>query len=215
MKKLLGTIVITGLIFAQSCKDDNDKLSFDVDIIIKSLNYYPNDSISMTFFITSIAGKSPYEYNWLNPNTFKGEGPFIININDDISIELEVVDANKTKVQFHYEILKDTLDKLKYDYRNAFIGFYNCEVKHRWVIDSNGTWITHYNIYQDTIEVIKNSNYKMINISSLTNLNFNFRDSTFMGYHTDGKLSADSIRYYYFATPAALSSWNYKGAKIK
>ena len=216
VKNIIVIMVITALILLHSCKNENEQLSFNVDIDFINLVCYPNDSISTTFVIAPSGGKAPYMYNWINPGSFVGEGPFTMHVKNNIMLELEVVDANNTNVKFQYEIIKDTIDPLKYDYRNAFAGFYDCDVNYRWVEDSNGTWISHHRNYQDTIEVIKNGDFQMINISTVQpDLNFNYNDSTFRGYHTSGKFHNDSIAFNYFATPVALYSWDYKGGKIK
>jgi hypothetical protein len=199
----------------RTLKDEIKSLNVDFKII--DLIYYPDDSIPLTFMITSTNGIQPYNYNWINPDTLVGEGPFTIDLSNNSIFYVEVKDADNNKVILHYEIRKDTIDRLKYDYRNDFIGLYNCEVIYSWVVDSNGIYIgRNYDIYQDTIEVIKHSDFQKINISNVvSDLNFSYRDSTFSGYHTSGKFKGDSIIFYFFATPAALYSWNYKGLKIK
>ncbi len=215
MRKFLKILVLFSIFFSQACKKDTEPLNFKTDIRITNLICYQNDSISMTFLITSTGGKSPYIYNWINPDSLTGEGPFTINIQNNIILEVETIDANQNKIKFQYEIKKDTIDPLKYDYRNAFIGFYDCEVKHRWAEDSSGTYITHQNIYQDTIEVTKNSDFGMLNISDQHDLVFNYRDSTFSGYHAYGEFQNDSITFYYYFTPVGLVNYTYKGKKIK
>jgi len=225
MKKLFEILIIIALLFVQSCKDENVQLIFDVDITFQHLIYYPNDSISMTFLMSSSGGESPYAYNWVNPDTLVGEGPFTIDISNDILLELEVIDANNTKVEFNYEIFKDTIERLKYDYRNNFMGFYDCVVLNQWVEELSDTMIIHLSTSQETIEVIKHDDFQKIKIINwfsemnpnfwLCDLDFNFNDSTFNGYHTYGRFHADSIMFYYYSTPVALSSSDYKGVKIK
>lgn len=141
-------------------------------------------------------------------------GSITINIQNDILIYVEVIDANQTKMKLQFEVKKDTIDSLKYDYRNAFIGLYDCLVQHSWVEDSSGTFITHQNIYQDTIMVSKNIDFEMLNIANLTDLDFNYIDDTFIGYHASGGFQNDSIKFYYFFTPAGLENYTYKGKKL-
>ncbi len=216
MKTVFKLLLLTAMFLSHSCKDDDEQLSLNASIIFTSIVCYPNDSISTTFIIVATGGKSPYIFNWTHPESFVGEGPFTMNITSNTMLTLEVVDANNAKLDFQYEILKDTIDPSKYDYRNAFTGFYNCEVKYQRVVDSSGIWVTRRSTYNDTIEVKKHSDFQRIIVSDwLPDLNFNYRDSTFSGYHTYGKFENDSITFSYYQTPVAMYSWHYSGGKIK
>lgn len=214
MKTLINIFLFLFIIFSQACNKDKEQLDFDIEIIFTDLIFYPNDSISITFFIEPKGGTPPYKFNWINPQLIDSKGPFTIIIADDYVFDLTVIDANNTHINFQYEILKDTIDRLKYDYRNSLIGNYNCQVLHRWVEDSNGIYIPYENIFQDTIEVTKNNDFEMINISDFLNLNLNFRDSTFQGYHLNGKFHLDSINFFYYISPVGLVNYSYKGIKI-
>jgi len=215
MKTVFKLLLLTALFLSHSCKGEDEQLSLKASINFTSIVCYPNDSISTTFIIVATGGKSPYIFNWTHPESFIGEGPFTMNIKYNTLLTVEVIDANNAKVDFQYEIVKDTIDPSKYDYRNAFTGMYNCEVNHRWVEDSSGTWVSRHSAYNDTIVVKKHSDFQMIIISDwLPDLNLNYRDSTFSGYHTYGKFENDSIRFNYFQTPVAMYSWDYKGGKI-
>ncbi len=210
MKTILKFVVLMSFFFIISCRKDTDKLTFDVSMNITSLICYPNDSISMTFYVNSSNGKAPYNYNWINPDTFAGEGPFTINININILLDLEVIDANNTKMRFRYEIKKDTIDSLKFDYRNAYTGLYDCTVNY---CDAHQNPAV-YSTYQDTIDIFKHNDFKMLQISNIQEVDFNFRKLTFGGYHLSGKFKNDSIKFYYFLTPAAIYNYTYKGKKI-
>lgn len=214
MKKYFRLFILFILVFSLSCKDDNESLNFKNDIKITNLVCYPDESIMMTFSLTSTGGNPPYTYHWITPDTLVGKGPFTINITNNPLLELEAIDANLTKIKFQYTVQKDTIDPLKYDYRNSFLGFYNCQVVHRWAEFSDGTFISHEEIYRDTIEVTKNSDFTKINISDKPNLKMDYKDSTFEGYHLNGKFYQDSISLYDFVTPAGLHNFSYKGKKI-
>jgi hypothetical protein len=164
----------------------------------------------MTFVISSMNGKAPYKYNWNKPDTFSGEGPFTIHINSNISLDVEVVDADNSKIEFLYEIKKDTIDSLKYDYRNAYVGFCNCTVNY---VDAHQNPAV-YSTYQDTIEVLKHRDFKKLQISNIQDVDFYFKKLTFGGYHLSGQFKNDSIGFYYYLTPAAIFSYTYKGVKI-
>jgi hypothetical protein len=202
-----------------SCKQENkdakENVDFNVRLEISGLQYYPNDSISMSFRIKSSNGIAPYTCKWINPDTLIGEGPFTICLTGNLLLDVEVLDAGLNKMEFHYEILKDTIDFRKNDYRNVLTGFYKCEVVYHWATeDSPGNFITHDSIYHDTIEISKHSDVKMLKISDFPDVNYNFINSSFDGYHLSGYFKNDSIIFYYFATPVALYNWTYKGGKI-
>lgn len=205
------------LVVCFSCKTDDKDLKensdFNTELEIISLLCYPNDSISMSFRINSSNGTAPYNYKWLQPDTLVGEGPFTIWLKNNLLLDVEVFDADQNKMKFHYEILKDTIDLQKNDYRNVVTGLYTCEVLFNSATVDSGHIIPHDSIYQDTIEISKHSDVKMLKISYY-DVNYNFRNSSFDAYHLSGYFKDDSISFYYFQTPIALKNWTYKGKKI-
>ena len=215
------SIIILCILLFASCEkgkevitpDNNDVdsiKSFDVDLAISELIYYPNDSISLTFSVNPTKGIAPYVYEWINTKTFVGEGPFTMNIVDSIVLEVNITDSENTKVNFRHHILRDTIDPLKYDYRNVYIGFYKCDVTHCYSF-------TICESYKDTIEIAKHEDFSMLQVSHLihtSDVDFYFINSTFSGYHIYGIFNSDSIYMLYTESPIHLSSWEYTGKKL-
>jgi len=145
--KAINTLLLVLVIILQSCNKEDDTPTINNEFHVSSLICYPNDSISVTFLITSSGGKAPYTYFWINPDTLNGNGPFKLPIDKDLDLQLEVTDANNVKVNFQYGIKKDTIDILKYDYRNPIIGLYKCEVIYHGIVnDTSGNWTTETKI---------------------------------------------------------------------
>jgi len=210
MKTNQEILVLIFFLLFLSCKKDTEKLPFKVELYCTDLLCFPEDSISMTFYLNSSNGKAPYNYNWNNPDTFIGGGPFTINIITDVLIDVNVFDGNNNKIEFQCEIKKDTIDSLKYDYRNTYVGLYDCTVNY---CDAHQDPAV-YSTYQDTIEIIKHSNFKMLQILNIQDVDFNFKKLTFWGYHLSGKFKNDSIEFNYYLTPAAIYRYTYKGKKL-
>jgi hypothetical protein len=198
--KLLCIAILILLNF--SCeKDHNPRLDFEFQTI--EVYYYPDKHISMTFNIIPKSDKGPFLLKWFNPDSLKEEGPYTINLSDNLMLDFEILDAQNISQRFTYEIETDTIDSLKYDYRNNYIGTYSCDVT------SSYEGSTKY--YQDTLIVIKNNAFNMLNIltrfdiinnyegNKMTYLNSNgyvsYPTGEFYGYHSGVSFSNDSIHY--------------------
>jgi hypothetical protein len=222
MNTFFKIVILNAIITFFSCEKSNPgnedikkNVDFNVNLELSALTCYPDDSILMTFRINSTNGIAPYMYNWINPDSLVGGGPFTVGLKSNLVLNGEVFDADSNKMEFHYEVLRDTIDFLEFDYRNRVVGLYDCRVVYRATTqDILGNFITHETIYQDTIEVSKHSEFKMLKISNLPDVNYNFKDLSFEAYHTSGHFKADSISLYYFQTPVGLYNWTYKGKKL-
>lgn len=202
-----------------SCKKDevvdNSNDNFMVNINVTNLICFPNDSISLTFLINVTNGIPPYSYNWIKPSNFVGAGPFTINVKSDVTLDLEVSDGVNSKVKYLYEIQKDTIDSLKYDYRNTYIGNYKCEVTYRWATqDSSGVFQCYDTTYQDTLSASKHAQFDMLKISNIPDVQYYSKASVFLGPHTTVTFTSDSISIYFSLTPVGLYNWTYKGKKL-
>jgi len=214
-------LILASFILLCSCKKQGEEVhansnKFKVGIGISSLVCFPDDSISLSFQINAADGKPPYSYNWINPAGLKGAGPFTINVKSDVTLQVEVVDSIDDKVNLQYLIKKDTIDSLKYDFRNMFTGIYACEVIYRWAtLDSNGVIHGHDTTYSDTLTVSKHAQFNMLKISNLPDVKYYARPSKFIGFRTTVTFTGDTIDAYYYQTPLALYNWTFKGIKIK
>ncbi|MCJ7450041.1 MAG: hypothetical protein MUO72_20400, partial [Bacteroidales bacterium] len=184
--------------------------NFNSTLQVDRLICYPNDSISFTFEISVTGGQGIYAFNWINPDTLNGKGPITIYLKENLSLKVEISDSLNGKVLFDFQVKKDTIDSLIYDYRNEYIGFYDCTVNYKDSYQNP----TVYSTYKDTIEVIKHSNFKKLQISNIQDVDFNFKKLTFWGYHLSGKFQNDSIEFYYYMTAMAMFSYTYNGKKL-
>lgn len=220
MTRYIFLCLITGMIiFIVACKkqevsDQDTKMkTFDVSIEISDLTYFPGDSISMTFSVKANDGTPPYKYYWHTPDTLSGSGPYTIQLKKDFTADLTVKDVNNTTVDFQYTLLKDTIDSLKYDYRNPYLGLYKCKVKY---CDYNSYDTVYCTIGKDTLLVSKedvHTDFTQL-YTSVARVDFNFKTLSFSGYHTCGYFYGDSIYVYTYLTPIALYTYEYWGSKI-
>jgi len=185
-----------------SCeKDRNPKINFEFRAT--GIISYPDKHISITFDVVPEVDKEHCTINWYSPDSLKGNGPYTINISGNLMLDFEIYDNQNTTQRFQYEIKADTIDSLKYDYRNNYIGTYSCSAAY----SNNGS--TEY--YKDTLTVVKNNAFNMLNIltkqdiannyegSKMIYLNSNGFNSSpaggFFGYHSGASFYTDSIHY--------------------
>lgn len=163
----------------------------------------------MSFKIIPKGGNPPYFIKWFEPATFLGEGPFSVKLINDMVLDFELQDSDKAINRLSHKILKDTIDSLKYDYRNMYIGTYTCEVKY--------TYIDSVKYYKDTLSVSKMNDFKSILISKKNNnwgmiyLSLN----QFYGYHRGVTFRNDSKFFSESGPLGAYYTNTYKGSKIK
>ncbi|MCF8381382.1 MAG: hypothetical protein K9H49_17545 [Bacteroidales bacterium] len=188
--------------FTFSCeKESSPKLNFK--FFATDIVYYPEKHVSITFDIIPVGDNDPYTLSWVQPDSLNEVGPFTININSNLILDFEIMDKENTTERFSYEIKIDTLDSLKYDYRNDYTGMYCCNVS------SSYDGVVNY--YEDTITVVKNSIFSRLNILTRNDIAKNYEgnvmyylntggstsypDGNFYGYHSGVLFSNDSIHY--------------------
>lgn len=204
MIKILSCIIVL-LLSIMACEKETE-LSFDFQVI--EIVCFPNDIIYMTFKIIPEGGKEPYQIKWNEPSNFQGEGPFSVKINSDLSLNFMIQDSENISKRLSYEIKKDTIDSLKYDYRNRYIGTYSCDVVY--------SYIDSFRYYNDNLTVSKTDGFRNILITNNENdWGMNYLDSNqFYGYHRGVTFSNDSI---YFSESGPLGFYytnTYKGIRI-
>jgi hypothetical protein len=218
--KLLFTVILILINF--SCEKENI-IKLDFEFQTTEIIYYPDKHILMTFNILPKGGKEPYTFKWVNPDSLKQEGPFAINISGNQILDFEILDVNNHSQRFTYEINADTIDSNKYDYRNKYIGKYRCKVTYSSTDGSTKQ-------YQDTLSVIKNSSFNMLNIltksdmknnysgNKMTYLNsngyYNSPTGAFYGYHSGVSFANDSIYYSVQGPLADYYSFDFDGILI-
>jgi len=218
MNGYFNIVLFLSLFCMVSCENNNttqENKDFNVDLEISNLICFPDDSICMTFGLRVSDGVVPYAYNWFHPDTLTGAGPFSLGLRGNLLLNAEVTDADGNTMVIHKEILKDTIDFPRYDYRNRYAGFYECDVVYHWTTEETpGNWVTRTEVFKDTIEVLKPADTRTLKIWNIQDVSLNYRDMSFTGYHADGYFREDSIHFYYFATPVGLYNWSYDGKKL-
>ncbi len=217
MKNVINSLTITRLIlyltfpfillFGIISCERKPELSFDFQAL--DIVYFPDSEIYMSFKIIPKGGNPPYFIKWFEPATFLGEGPFSVKLINDMVLDFELQDSDKAINRLSHKILKDTIDSLKYDYRNMYIGTYTCEVKY--------TYIDSVKYYQDTLLVSKMNDFKSLLISKKNN-NWGMiylSPDQFYGYHRGVTFRNDSIFFSESGPLGAYYTNTYKGRKIK
>lgn len=214
--RALFVIQTTILLILFGCNDKPDDYEnlIQAECIVNELVCFPNDSISMEFELSILAEKKPYSIQWITPDTLKGSGPFTIDVVDDVRLEMIITDYEDQQFEFIHLIHKDTIDSLKYDYRDSYTGLYECEVHYNDYYSTPQFDTT----YHDTLEISKDEIFTGLQIDPgiTASVEFDFKSLTFNGYHTDGKFhDEDSVYYFYYGTPIALYTWVFNGKKIR
>ncbi len=201
MKKLFYLVVL--LIIGFSCrKEKNPELGFDFST--QQIVCYPKNNTFITFSIKPKGTNSPFTVKWNEPSGYLGEGPFKLALAANFVLDFDIIDAENSSQKFTYPITKDTIDSLKYDYRNQYTGNYNCHVTFSY----NGTVVNSV----DTITVAKNNDFAMLNVS-YSQMIYNQSDG-FYGYHSAASFRNDSIYYYQSGPLGYYYTYVYKGIKI-
>lgn len=218
--KILYLTILT--LISYSCKKENNP---EIDFVFntKEIIYYPDKHISITFEIKPKYDLGTYSIHWYNPDTLIGVGPKKISITRNLSLDFEISDNKNTVKRFQYEIKADTIDSIRYDYRNNYIGTYYCNVTYSFKDSTNH--------YQDTLTVIKNNSFKMLNILNRNDIknnyvgnemtyrnsngNYSYPAGRFNGYHSVVLFSNDSIHYSKSGSLGFYYTNTYEGIKIK
>ncbi len=217
IRVILLLITLTGFGLLISCKKDlteAPRSDFKADLLINKLICYPNDSTSLSFELSPKEGNGLYSYKWILPDTFTGSGPFVVNLVEDLKISVTIKDSNLKQLDFSSIILKDTIDSLKYDYRNDFIGDYICDIDNSWPQVVNSNWEILHKRERDTITVYKSQLFS--NIIVFNELKY-YKENKFGrndgSEWTNVSFTEDSVYYYYSRLARYWSK--IKGKKLK
>jgi len=177
-------------------------------IQVRDIIYYPEKNIFIDFEVIPEGSFKPLAVLWHQPSGLQGYGPFTISISKKLLMDFEIRDANQNLERFTYEINPDTIDSLKYDYRNHYSGRYHCKVTHHY----NGS----YSYFVDTLTVEKRPVYTELSILAKSGnyTMYYLSPENFYGYHSGLIFSADSI---YFTASGPLGYYytnTYEGKRI-
>ncbi|HET6556475.1 MAG TPA: hypothetical protein VFG54_04115 [Prolixibacteraceae bacterium] len=179
MKVLISGVIACALF--QNCHKESyePRNDFKADLLVKRLICYPNDSISLSFELLPKDGNGSYSYQWMMPDTMKGSGPFTVNLNEDLKILVKIRDAKSKQLDYTHIIQKDTIDSLKYDYRNHIIGNYICDYQEWYPTSTDSGWVHIRNKYRDTLIVYKSEVFNNIACNIFNELTFNRKTNKF------------------------------------
>lgn len=216
-------IFLVLLLTGASCHKTETKKESDFQLVVNKLIFYPEKHVALNFTIAPIDETEPYTLKWYNPDSLTGTGPHTLRFSENTLVDFEVLIPGLASKRFSWQVLFDTIDSVKYDYRNNYEGRYICEVKST----SNGTTVT----YQDTLNVLKNSVFPRVNIQNRTDIQQqwegnvmiyqnangfnNSADGEFFGYHSGVTFRNDSLFYTISGPLGNYYTMVYKGIKIK
>ena len=228
IKKILQTKLSAGIFYltilvliGYSCKKENDT-EIDFTYNASEIIYYPDKHISIVFDIKPKYDIGSYQIKWFTPDTLSGKGPFKIMITGNLVLDFEISDDKNNVKRFQYEVKADAVDSVEYDYRNDYIGTYFCNVTYT----HNGS--TEY--YQDTLTVVKNNDFVMLNILTRNDIEngyegnkmiynnangyYNSPTGSFFGYHSWVSFRDDSIHYSASGPLGNYYTNTYEGVKL-
>jgi hypothetical protein len=214
-------IIMIFMAFAVICsfhackKSDNDHIyNLKVNCKTTSLYCYPEGRILWSFLVNVENGVPPYNFNWISPETTSTGDTFTLDITKNSVIRLEIEDAGKNRGKLSLEVKQDTIDSLKYDYRNQFIGEYMGTTT-----DSYYDWHTmpapEYTSTIDTFTILKAEKFSQVMLSSW-NLDFDFNTRAFSYLSpslSNATLHNDTL--YFYSHPGLYDSHSFTGIKIE
>lgn len=210
------------VLISYSCENDKDNDPIiDYEYTSNEIIYYPDKHISIVFDLKPRYDLGNYTINWYNPDSLTGKGPFKIIISNNAVLDFEISDEKNNVKRFQHEVKAEN-DSVKYDYRNDYTGTYSCYVTH----SNNGI----LNYYQDTLTVVKNNAFNMMNILTKHDIENNFVGNmmiyhnsngfnnsptgSFFGYHAGASFANDSIHYIVSGPLGYYYSDSYVGVKM-
>lgn len=207
MRTIILLIAIISITSLKCCNHSND---FSSEIVVNRLVYYPEDSISLEFELLIEVEYEPYSLKWIEPDTFKGTGPFTVNINEDLLLDVLISDAEGYQFEFMQVILKDTIDSLKYDYRNVYYGEYDCEVFFDDYYNGNDS------SYKEIVTITRDESFTYLTFNSNYRARFDYLTGYFYHNRMRGRfLPDDSILFHRWISPEPIfETWSYRGKKI-
>lgn len=212
MKFMLFVFIIT--LYACGKKGDDHIYNLKVSYKTNNLYCYPEKKILWSFLLDVENGVPPYNYNWISPEiTYEGDTVNIDLTNNPV-IHLEIEDAEKNWGKLTLKIRNDTIDSLKYDYRNQFIGEY-IGLMTEYYYDWHMMPAPVYTSVTDTFLVQKAEKFSQVKLK-YRNLDFDFNTRTFSYvYPAYSYTYIHNDTLYYYAHSGLYDSYHFTGIKIK
>jgi hypothetical protein len=217
---LLFLVLVSGI----SCVKEDDipvppnPDSFELRLSVDKIVCYPNDSIRLTYAVATLGALAPLTYTWIQPLTNSGAGPFNVQLSADQPILLEVTDARAITRRLETIIQKDTIDSLRYDWRELYLADYTgLKTIQQLVQDSLGNWIMVTNTYTDTVTVSKEPFYfSQLKFSICPScICTDYTQHQFLGYHTGLHFTPQLDSLYIGYQPGLGPYWvSFRGKKI-
>lgn len=179
LKVLISLSIVCALFHSCDKEFDEPRSDFKADLLVDRLICYPNDSISLSFELVPKEGNGPYSYQWIMPDTMKGNGPFTVNLKQDLKILVKITDADSKQLDYTYIVKKDTIDSLRYDYRNPIIGSYISDFKEWYPVLTTSGWEQVRNNYRDTLFIHKSEKFNTVVCGNYNELTYNRKTHIF------------------------------------
>jgi hypothetical protein len=204
--KILISLIMTLFLVNLSCEK---KAEIRSTVQITETVCYPDDNIYVTFSVIPEGGSEPYQIKWYEPADFEGPGPFSVNLTADLTLDFEIRDSEGALKRFSNKIDRDTIDSLKYDYRNRYAAVYCCDVMNYYA--------GNVKYYKDTLTVTKADEFRNLTISNKSvNWGMIYLDSNqFFGYHSGVTFNNDSISFSESGPLGYYYTNTYTGIKLK
>lgn len=208
--------VVFAAISLYACKKNEDDHIYSLKVNYKTIGLYcyPESRIQWSFSVYVENGVPPYHYNWIRPEITSEGDTFAIDITENPVIRLEIEDAEENWGKLNLKIKKDTIDSLKYDYRNLYIGEYR-GMTTAYYYDWHSMPGPEYTLYADTFFVQKAEKFSQVMINTWK-LDFDYNSSTFSylnGGYANSHLYNDTL--YLYSHTGLYDSHTFIGTKIK
>jgi hypothetical protein len=196
-------------------KNENDHIyNLKVNYKTNNLYCYPEGRIIWSLLLDVENGVPPYNYNWISPEIANEGDTVIIDLTTNQVIHLEIEDAEKNRGRLNLKIRNDTIDSLKYDYRNQYIGEY-IGVMTDYYYDWHMMPAPVYTNTVDTFFVQKTDKFSQVMLHYwVLDFDFNTRSFSYIfPSYAYAYLRNDSLIYY--SHTGLYESYYFTGIKIK
>ncbi|MBL7900544.1 MAG: hypothetical protein JNK73_00995 [Bacteroidia bacterium] len=176
---------------------------------VNSAVCFPFDSCVIRFSLDIKGMTPPIQVTWMEPSVLNGTSDLSILLETDQKLMARLQDAQSNSVLLDTVLRKANFDSLVYDYRLPVLGKYKGLSGSSQMYFDGVNWVHIYGpSVPAELEIIKDANFKAIKLKGFgidLPMWYNFNSSTFIGYHTNGKFSMDSVFISY--QPGLGPSW--------
>lgn len=188
-----------------SCSKDKAAVPVSSDVPAKvsvgakvnSAVCYPYDSCIVHFSLEIKGFTPPIQVTWLEPNVLNGASDLSILLGTEQKLKARVEDAQSHMLMLDTVFRKTDFDSLVFDYRIPDLGKYKGNTQNSSMYFDGANWVTTYGpINPAELEIMKDADFgsiKLKGFGSNSPMWYRFHTSQFLGYHTNGFFSQDSV----------------------